>query len=440
MCASTMTRGPCVPCVAMIDPRPSKVSVADSGFIRSTRTLRIGSSNPGGPAASVSCCSRVTVRSCAITGSAERVAIRRVSANREGLIPGNPTSQLTEFTNTHPTARRRAGYHHDKMLEPGTRLGRYAIRSLIGVGGMGEVYLADDTSLGRSVAIKTLPHDIAADPDRVMRFEREARLLASLSHPHIAAVVGFEEAPVTGSGQSLRYLVLEHIDGPTLEDRLAAGPLSIREALAIAHQIALALQAAHDAGVVHRDLKPANIKFKTDDTVKVLDFGLAKAMARETSPPENSPTLIPGATQAGVLMGTAAYMSPEQARARAVDQRTDLWSFGCVLYELLTQRQAFGGDSVSDSIAHVLNREIDWSLLPPERPPSIRRLLRRCLERDVRQRQQSAADARLEIEDALTGRVDRAEDGDATRTRGPIRSTMVPWVVAGTAGAAALAA
>src|SRR5262245_430013 len=200
---------------------------------------------------------------------------------------------------------------------------------------MGDVYLADDTSLGRVVAIKTLPASIAADPDRVLRFEREARLLASLLHTHIAAVLGFEEASSPPDGHTIRYLVLEHIEGPTLEQRLAAGPLPLREALTIALQIALALEAAHDAGVVHRDLKPANIKFKSDDTLKVLDFGLAKALAREAEPQENSPTLIAGATGAGMLLGTAAYMSPEQARGRSVDQRSDLWSFGCVLYEML---------------------------------------------------------------------------------------------------------
>jgi serine/threonine protein kinase len=323
------------------------------------------------------------------------------------------------------------------MLTAGRQLGRYQIRSVLGVGGMGEVYLAHDESLGRSVAIKTLPAEIDADRDRIVRFEREARLLASLSHPNIAAVHGFEQA------DGLRYLVLEHVEGPTLQEKLASGPLELQEALLLARQIALALDGAHVAGIIHRDLKPANIKVKPDDTVKVLDFGLAKvfdpasgagrsggAGANEVS---NSPTITSGATRDGLLLGTAAYMSPEQARGRSVDKRTDLWAFGCIVYEMLTGRQMFGGETISDSLANVLNREVDWSRLPATTPTPIRRLLRRCLERDGKARLSDASDARLEIDDAIAHREELSRS-ESTAQRRPKAS----WVIAASlAGAVA---
>ncbi len=313
------------------------------------------------------------------------------------------------------------------MLEAGRRLGHYVIESVLGSGGMGDVYLARDTSLGRAVAIKTLRADFEADPERLGRFEREARLLASLSHPNVASVHGFERS------ESLRYLVLEHVEGPTLEQRLTSGALPIREALGIAQGIARALEAAHAAGIVHRDLKPANIKVKPDDSVKVLDFGLAKALTSTTAEPVDSPTMTAGTTKAGVLLGTAAYMSPEQARGRAVDQRTDLWALGCVLYEMLTGHQAFGGETISDSLAHVLHRGVDWSLLPNETPASVRRLLRRCLERDIKRRQQSAGDACLEIEDALIS----ASDAGVRESTGG-QANRRAWLVAGVAVAGLL--
>jgi Tol biopolymer transport system component len=282
-------------------------------------------------------------------------------------------------------------------LSPGTRLGPYDIKSPIGAGGMGEVYLARDTKLGRDVAIKILPEIFTLDQNRLARFEREAQVLASLNHPHIAAIYGFEE-----SG-GLRGLVLELIEGPTLADRLVQGALPPSEALSIARQLADALDAAHEKGIVHRDLKPANIKLTRDGAVKVLDFGLAKAVAGEGSAPDLSlsPTITAGGTREGIILGTAAYMSPEQARGQAIDKRTDLWAFGCVLYEMLAGRLAFPGDTLSDTIAKILEREPDWSALPAQTPVSIRRLLQRCLEKDSRRRLRDIGDARLEIDEAL---------------------------------------
>jgi serine/threonine protein kinase len=231
-------------------------------------------------------------------------------------------------------------------LEPGFSLGPYRIERLIGAGGMGEVYRARDTTLGRDVAIKILPHLFTSDPERLARFEREARMLAALNHPHIGAIYGVEDA------DGVRGLVLELVEGPTLADRLTAGPLPITEALTIAQQIADALDAAHEKGIIHRDLKPANVKVTPDGKVKVLDFGLAKALAGDgtINDPANSPTLSRAATEQGVILGTAAYMSPEQARGQVVDKRTDIWAFGCVLYEMLSCTRAFGGDHVSDTL------------------------------------------------------------------------------------------
>ena len=282
-------------------------------------------------------------------------------------------------------------------LRPGTRFNHYEVLAPIGAGGMGEVYRARDTKLGRDVAIKTLPDAFMADPERLARFEREARLLASLNHPHIGAIYGIEEV------EGVRGLVLELIEGDTLAERLTNTHLSTTEALAIAHQVAEALDAAHNRGIIHRDLKPANIKLTSEGTVKVLDFGLAKAIAGAEPEVDLSalPTATAHGTRAGVVLGTAAYMSPEQARGRPLDKRTDIWSFGCLLYELLTGRRAFKGDSLSDTIVAILSTAPDWRALPTDTPALVRRLLRRCLEKDPARRLRDIGDASLEIAEAL---------------------------------------
>src|SRR6266705_2156417 len=282
-------------------------------------------------------------------------------------------------------------------LTSGTKLGPYEIVAPLGAGGMGEVYRARDTKLGRDVALKFLPPLFAADADRVERFEREARLLASLNHPHIGAIYGFEDAG------NVPALVLELVEGDTLHDRLRRGPLPLSEALAVAQQIADALDAAHRAGIIHRDLKPSNIKITPDGVVKVLDFGLAKALAAEGSGPDlsKSPTMTADGTTAGVILGTAAYMSPEQARGQPVDKRTDIWAFGCVLFEMLTGSSAFVRKTVTDTIAAVIGAEPEWKSLPPDTPSSIRRLLTRCLQKDARRRLHDIADARIELEETM---------------------------------------
>jgi serine/threonine-protein kinase len=289
-------------------------------------------------------------------------------------------------------------------LEPGTALGPYCVEALLGAGGMGEVYRARDTKLNRLIALKVLPESLTGDPDRLARFTREAHVLASLNHPNIAAIHGFEEHG------DVHALVLELVEGPTLGDRIARGPLALPEALPIARQIADALAAAHEHGVIHRDLKPPNIKVRDDGTVKVLDFGLAKpaqdagSMQSGSEPPlpaPQSPAVIsPVVTAMGVILGTAAYMSPEQAKGKPADKRSDIWAFGCVLYEMLTGKRAFDGDDVSDTFASVLKGQPDWSALPAETPIAVRRLLRRALEKDPRRRLSDMADARLEIEEA----------------------------------------
>ncbi len=273
---------------------------------------------------------------------------------------------------------------------------------------MGEVYRARDSKLNREVAIKVLPEMFARDSDRLARFQREAQVLASLNHANIAAIYGLEES------DGIRALVMELVEGPTLDDRLAAGPIPVDEALAIGRQIAEALEVAHERGIIHRDLKPANIKVTPDDKVKVLDFGLAKVLTDDGNAADlsHSPTMIKG-TAAGMILGTAAYMSPEQARGRAVDKRTDLWAFGAVLMEMLTGKRLFKGDTVSDVIAAVLTQELDWTALPDATPPPIRRLLRRCLEKDRRSRLSDAASAKLEIDDALSGTSDDRMNANA---------------------------
>ena len=277
-------------------------------------------------------------------------------------------------------------------LTPGTSLGHYDVTSLLGEGGMGQVWQATDTQLNRQVALKILPDAFAADPDRLARVTREAQILASLNHPNIAAIYGIEEAEGT------RALVLELVEGPTLADRIRKGPIALDEALPIVKQIADALEAAHEQGVIHRDLKPANIKVKDDGTVKVLDFGLAKALAGDGLDADlsQSPTVTAAGTREGVILGTAAYMSPEQARGKPLDKRTDIWSFGCVLFETLTGRAVFGGETLSDTIANVLDRQPDWAALPAATPPAIRKLLRRCLDREPRERLRDIGDARAD--------------------------------------------
>jgi serine/threonine protein kinase/Tol biopolymer transport system component len=294
-------------------------------------------------------------------------------------------------------------------IAPGVRLGAYEIVAFIDSGGMGEVYRARDTRLKRDVAIKVLPESFTDDPDRLARFHREAELLGALNHPHIAAIYGLDgqdgrDPRGAGAGP---FLVMELVEGSTLADRIAHGPLPIGDALPIAKQVAEALEAAHEQGIIHRDLKPANIKVRSDGTVKVLDFGLAKLNAPNGPSSANvlsqSPTMTsPAMTGMGVLLGTAAYMAPEQAKGAVVDRRADLFAFGAVLYEMLTGRRAFQGDSVTETLASVLKAEPDWTLLPKSTPEAIRRLLRRCLQKDRSRRLQTAADARIEIEDALT--------------------------------------
>jgi tRNA A-37 threonylcarbamoyl transferase component Bud32 len=308
-------------------------------------------------------------------------------------------------------------------LAAGTRIGPYEIQAPLGAGGMGEVYRARDTKLARDVALKILPDDVIHDAARVARFQREAQLLAALNHPHIAQIYGFEDST------EIRALVMELVEGPTLADLIAArgagpfGPaetpakaagLPLDEALPIARQIAEALEAAHEQGIVHRDLKPANIKVRPDGTVKVLDFGLAKlreGVGRDFSPAgskdpayTHSPTITSPAlmTGVGVILGTAAYMAPEQARGKEVDKRADIWAFGCVLYEMLTGRRLFAADEVSDTLAMVLMKEVDWTPLPVSTPTAIRTLLRRCLENDRKRRLPDIGVARLEIDEAVT--------------------------------------
>jgi eukaryotic-like serine/threonine-protein kinase len=314
------------------------------------------------------------------------------------------------------------------MLSQGTRIGQYEVIGPLGAGGMGEVYRARDTRLGRAVALKLLPDTFAADADRLARFEREAQILATLNHPHIAQIYGLED----------RALIMELVDGSTLAERLLRGAIPIDEALPIARQIAEALQAAHDKGIVHRDLKPANIALTADNTIKVLDFGLAKlsqandaggAFDLSQSPTLTSPAMMTGT---GMVLGTAAYMSPEQAKGRVVDKRADIWAFGCVVYEMLTGTRLFAGDDVSDTFAFVLTKEPEWSALPSGVTPAVRTLLERCLAKDVRQRAADISVARFLLEPQNAGVTIAEGAGHGNRRR-----ERLAWVAAMVAGIAA---
>jgi hypothetical protein len=281
-------------------------------------------------------------------------------------------------------------------LTVGTRFGAFEITGWIGAGGMGEVYRARDTRLRRDVAIKVLPSDLAGDRERIARFEREAQTLASLNHPGIAHVYGLEDGPPTPLGQRARSLVMELIEGEDLSTRIDRGPLPIADVVAIARQIADALGTAHDAGIVHRDLKPSNIRARPDGVTKVLDFGLAK-QREATEEPNAAPTVTGITVGSAVVMGTAAYMSPEQARGQAVDARSDIWAFGCVIYEMLTGRRDFSGATTSDTIAKILEREPDWDALPASTPPGVRRLLHRCLVKDPKRRLHALPDVQFDL-------------------------------------------
>ena len=324
-------------------------------------------------------------------------------------------------------------------LSAGTRLGPYEILSPLGSGGMGEVYRASDAKLKREVAIKVLPEAVAKDHERLARFEREAQLLASLNHPNIATIHGVEDS---GGAPAL---VMELVEGPTLEDRIAQGPIPVEEALPIAREIAEGLDYAHERGIIHRDLKPANVKLTGDGKVKILDFGLAKALdpvAGASSPDmTRSPTITAAATQAGVILGTAAYMSPEQARGKPADKRSDIWAFGCVLWEMLTGKRLFHGETVSDTLAAVLRADIDWETLPGGTPPAIQRLLKRCLERDPKRRLRDVGEARIAMEEAPASLIaTRAETAAGLASRRAGRGQMVAAALAGVALGALLVA
>ena len=323
-------------------------------------------------------------------------------------------------------------------LTSGTKLGPYQIVSALGAGGMGEVYRARDTKLGRDVALKVLLGSFTLDAERMGRFEREAKVLAALNHPNIAAIYGFED-----SGEAA--LAMELAEGLTLGERLAKGRMGLEEALPIARQICEGLEYAHERGIVHRDLKPANIKVTPEGTVKLLDFGLARAVQDESTLRDisSSPTFTAMATQAGMILGTAAYMSPEQAKGRATDRRADIWAFGCVFFEMLSGKMAFSGETVTDTLAEVIKTDPDWRSLPAGTPAGIRRLIQRCLKKDVKKRLQAIGDARIAIEEALAG---GAADEIQTLASAPVAIRQasrlrraMPWMAALVAGIAGLA-
>ncbi|HTL02845.1 MAG TPA: protein kinase [Vicinamibacterales bacterium] len=332
-------------------------------------------------------------------------------------------------------------FPHFMSIPPGTRLGPYEVTGALGAGGMGEVYRARDTQLDRNVAIKLLPDAFAQNADRLARFQREAKTLASLNHPNIAIIYGLEHGPAEAGHHRVAALVMELVEGEDLSERLTRGAIAIDEALPIAKQIAEALEAAHDQGVVHRDLKPANIKLRRDGTVKVLDFGLAKLAANAESndldagnAPSISPTMTsPAMTRAGIILGTAAYMSPEQAKGRVVDRRADIWAFGAVLFEMLTGQRAFPGEDVTDTLAAVVRGEPEWSLLPREVSPTLVVFLKRCLRKDPKQRMGDIRDVRLALEGAF--------ETPAPQTAAPATEAgprqRLPWMIAAAAVLAA---
>ena len=308
----------------------------------------------------------------------------------------------------------------------GRQIGSYRVRSLIGVGGMGEVYRAFDSKLEREVALKVLPAAYARDPERLARLRREARILASLNHANIATIHGLEDS------DDFHCLVMELVEGETLAARVSSGPVPVREALKIASQIAEALEAAHEKGIVHRDLKPANVKVTPQGKVKVLDLGLAKAYVGEgLGEDSNAPTISAAETEAGRIFGTPAYMSPEQARGRPVDRRTDIWAFGCLLYELLTGKSAFRGETVSDTVARVLEREPDWQAVPPTLPERGLELLQRCLEKDLTERRRDMGDVHMELEQivrTLEGKSERVTAVAAAPQKN--RQSRLVWAAA----------
>jgi len=326
--------------------------------------------------------------------------------------------------------------------QPGQQLGHYRLVEKIGEGGMGVVWRATDTTLNRDVAIKMLPQGLAADVSRMQRFEQEARLLASLNHPHIATIHGFHE---DAGG---RFLAMELVEGEDLSERIARESIPLERVIEIATQIAEALEVAHSQGVIHRDLKPANIKLTSTGQVKVLDFGLAKALSIDPASgssagdPAHSPTMTSAGTLAGMIIGTAAYMSPEQARGKSADRRADVWAFGCLLYEMLTRTRPFDGETISDALASVLKEHPDWSALPVETPAAIRRLLRRCLTKDPRQRLGDAGAVRLELREALEPLPpeEQTAPAEAAPPPAPARRRVLPWVVTAVAVVAAIAA
>ena len=312
-------------------------------------------------------------------------------------------------------------------MEPGTKLGTFEIINLLGKGGMGEVYRARDSKLGRDVAIKVLPESFASDPERLARFEREAQTLASLNHPNVATVHGFEH----DTDQGVHYLVMEHIDGETLGERIAGGALSVSDALPLFIDIAHGLDAAHEAGIVHRDLKPDNVKINEEGVVKILDFGIAKS-AGESQPHDPKASTTPmspiAVTAEGTFLGTPVYMSPEQARGKTVDKRTDIWAFGCCLFEALTGKLPFEGDTVADTVGAILEREPDWDELPTATPDAVRKLLQRCLEKESRRRLSSAGDIAIALEDIQEGLKRDSQSGKAFST--PHTEKRVPvWVM-----------
>jgi serine/threonine-protein kinase len=322
----------------------------------------------------------------------------------------------------------------------GTNLAHYTVTAALGEGGMGEVWRAEDSKLGRDVALKVLPEEFAKDPERMARFEREAKVLASLNHPNIATLYGLEtvsgaDADADSDAVQTTFLAMELVEGEDLSERIKRGSVPVEEAAAIALQIAEALEAAHEQGIVHRDLKPANIKLRSDGTVKVLDFGLAKAWDAESndSSVSMSPTLTAHATAAGVIIGTAAYMSPEQAAGVAADRRADIWAFGVVLWEMLSGRKLFEGETVSHVLASVLKDEVDLEELPADTPPRVRNLVRRCLQKKPRQRMQAIGEARIVLEEPMDEKSAPERDTGLSASAAPAASgwrRWLPWAAA----------